>query len=309
MLTGIDAITYGVEDMALCRKFLSDWGLRKASSTKHSTRFETLDGTEVCLRPHDAKLLPPAMESGSTLREVVWGVKGKRNLDALIKQITGNPSFTEGKDGLVRITDPNGLSLSFRLTQRKSVTVTGAAMNTPGSPNRLDAPSPVYERAIPIHVGHVVLFVPDLAEAESFYTEMLGFQVSDRYPQHGTFLRCALRGGHHNLFLLKSPTGKSKLNHVAFTVRDIHEVFGGGLHISRQGWKTQLGPGRHPISSAYFWYVHSPCGGLAEYYADEDFLTEDWQPRRFERKSELFAEWAVSGGLDGNTRRQHKGAF
>ena len=93
---------------------------------------------------------------------------------------------------------------------------------------------------------------------------------------------------------------------MAYTVRDIHEVFGGGLHISRQGWKTQLGPGRHPISSAYFWYVHSPCGGLAEYYADEDFLTENWNPRSFERKPKLFAEWAVSGGLDGHSRRQHK---
>ena len=105
-------------------------------------------------------------------------------------------------------------------------------------------------------------------------------------------------------FLLKSPTGRPKLNHVAFTVRDIHEVFGGGLHISRQGWETQLGPGRHPISSAYFWYVNSPCGGLAEYYADEDYLTENWQPRNFERKPELFAEWAVIGGFDGITRRQ-----
>jgi len=33
-------------------------------------------------------------------------------------------------------------------------------------------------------------------------------------------------------------------------------------------------------------------------------LTENWQPRNFERKSELFAEWAVIGGLDGITRRQ-----
>ena len=45
---------------------------------------------------------------------------------------------------------------------------------------------------------------------------------------------------------------------------------------------------------------------LAEYYADEDFLTENWNPRSFERKPELFAEWAVSGGLDGHSRRQHK---
>ena len=52
MLTGIDAITYGVENLAQCRKFMDDWGLRKVSSNKHFARFETLDGTEVCLRPY-----------------------------------------------------------------------------------------------------------------------------------------------------------------------------------------------------------------------------------------------------------------
>ena len=45
------------------------------------------------------------------------------------------------------------------------------------------------------------------------------------------------------------------------------------------GWKTQIGPGRHPISSAYFWYVNCPAGGLAEYYADEDWCTEAWQAK------------------------------
>ena len=44
--------------------------------------------------------------------------------------------------------------------------------------------------------------------------------------------------------LLNRPSPKRGLNHVAFTVRDIHEVFGGGLHFSRCGWETQLGPGR-----------------------------------------------------------------
>ena len=136
-------------------------------------------------------------------------------------------------------------------------------MNTPGTPLRVDAPSPVYERAIPFNVGHVVLFVSDLAEAETFYTEVLGFHVSDRYPQYGTFLRCNPKGGHHNLFLLKSPTGQPKLNHVAYTVRDIHEVFGGGMFLNERGWKTAIGPGRHKVSSAYFWYFDNPCGGEA----------------------------------------------
>ncbi|MET5116780.1 glyoxalase, partial [Burkholderia pseudomallei] len=75
------------------------------------------------------------------------------------------------------------------------------------------------------------------------------------------------------------PTAKRGLNHVAFTVRDIHEGFGGGMHVSRCGWRTQLGPGRHPGSSAYFWYFRNPAGGLSEDYADEDMLTPAGQPR------------------------------
>jgi hypothetical protein len=128
--------------------------------------------------------------------------------------------------------------------------------------------------------------------------------MSDRYPGRGAFLRCAPHGGHHDLFLLALPNGKRGLNHVAFTVRDIHEVFGGGMHISRCGWDTQLGPGRHPVSSAYFWYFQNPAGALVEYYADEDQLTPEWQPRDFEPGPTVFAEWAIDGGIDGNTRRQ-----
>ena len=133
--------------------------------------------------------------------------------------------------------------------------------------------------------------------------QKLGFAVSDRYPGRGVFLRCAPEGGHHDLFLLQPPSPKRGLNHVAFTVRDIHEVFGGGLHISRCGWDTELGPGRHPISSAYFWYVKNPAGALAEYYTDEDQLDGRWEPREFQQAPEVFAEWAVVGGIDGQTRR------
>ena len=91
-------------------------------------------------------------------------------------------------------------------------------------------------------------------------------------------------------------------------MRDVHEVFGGGMHISRCGWETEIGPGRHPISSAYFWYVKNPAGGLAEYYADEDVVTAGWQAREFTPAPEIFAEWAVIGGIDGRTRRQKQPA-
>jgi catechol 2,3-dioxygenase-like lactoylglutathione lyase family enzyme len=148
-----------------------------------------------------------------------------------------------------------------------------------------------------------VVFANDFAAMRSFYTEKLGFAVSDEYPGHGVFMRCQKVGDHHNLFVLNRP-GKPGINHVAFTVTDIHEVIGGGIAMSKKGWKTEIGPGRHPISSAYFWYFENPLAAPLEYYADEDFCTEDWKPGTFERKPELFAEWAIAGGIDGTTRRQ-----
>lgn len=303
-LTGIDAITYGVEDLNDARRFLADWGLKKVRSSAQAAVFETLDGGQVTVRPTTAKALPPAIEPGPTLREVTWGVSGKRALDALVKRLRKSFEVNMRKDGSALLTDPMGMAVGLRVQQRRKVKAAGSPANTADRVQRIDKPARVYDRAEPVGIGHVVLNVPDLAEMEAFYTGHLGFQVSDRYPGRGVFLRCQKRGGHHNLFLLQLPTGKAGLNHVAFTVRDIHEVFGGGLHVSRAGWETQIGPGRHPISSAYFWYVKNPCGGLVEYYADEDYLTEKWRPRQFQPSPELFAEWAIDGGLDGVSRRQ-----
>ncbi len=93
--------------------------------------------------------------------------------------------------------------------------------------------------------------------------------------------------------MLKLPHRSSGLNHVAFTVRDIHEVIG-GLAMNRHQWSTFIGPG-HPISSAYFWYVNSPTGGAFEYYTNDDYLTDKWQPRELEHSLVSFTEWAVEG--------------
>lgn len=76
--------------------------------------------------------------------------------------------------------------------------------------------------------------------------------------------------------------------------------------MNRQKWSTFIGPGRHPISSAYFWYVNSPTGGAFEYYTNDDYLTEKWQPRELEHSLVSFTEWAVEGGIDHETRRQVK---
>lgn len=303
MIKGIDRITYGVEDMEACRRFLGDWGLSEVEAGADRALYETLDGCEVELRLKDDPTLPPAIEPGSTLREVVWGVEDAAALAAAAERMKSLPGH-DLRDGLPGCTDPVGLMVRVRVSRRRPVPVKGSPMNTIDQHPRVDEPSPVYERATPVKVGHVVLFTDRIDEHEAFYVDHLGFHASDRYPGRGVFLRCGPRGGHHDLFLLQLPKPKVGLNHIAFTVRDIHEVFGGGIHINRCGWPTEIGPGRHPISSAYFWYVKNPCGGLAEYYANEDWVTENWKPREFQPSPEMFAEWAVIGGIDGQTRRQ-----
>jgi catechol 2,3-dioxygenase-like lactoylglutathione lyase family enzyme len=297
-IEGIDRITYGVEDLAACRRFFLDWGLALVREEGDGLDFETLNGCEVFLRKPDDPSLPPAVEPGSTVRQVIWGVRSRADLKALRAA-----ADCREHDGLLTGLDPNGVGLGFRLSRKRPVDVVGTPANVWGHAARIDQPSPVYERAQPVEVGHVVFFTDALASTTRFY-EQLGFRLSDRYPGRGHFLRSAPRGGHHDLFLLQTPEARRGLNHVAFTVRDLHEVIGGGLHMARCGWETQIGPGRHPISSALFWYVKSPAGALCEYYADEDVLTENWRPRDVESKPENFAEWAIAGGLDGNTRRQ-----
>jgi catechol 2,3-dioxygenase-like lactoylglutathione lyase family enzyme len=305
-ILGIDRITYGASDLAACRRFFLDWGLRLVREDDAGLDFESLNGCEIQVRRADDAVLPPAFEAGPTLRQVIWGVESGADLARCRAVMATRPGFAE-TDGTLSCVDPTGMGVGLRVTRKRAVDVRGMPSNTWGNAARIDTPAPVYQKAEPVEVGHVVFFTDTLADTTAFY-EALGFVLSDRYPGRGHFLRCAPRGGHHDLFLLQTPEAKRGLNHVAFTVRDIHEVFGGGLHISRCGWETQLGPGRHPISSAYFWYFKNPAGGLIEYYADEDELTEAWSPRDFEPGPTVFAEWAVAGGLDGHTRRQKTGA-
>jgi catechol 2,3-dioxygenase-like lactoylglutathione lyase family enzyme len=317
-IAGIDAIVYSSngtnENWQAAQKFFNDWGLKELAISSEEQCFETMSGAQVIVRqPADARL-SPAMEQGATLREVVWAVESQSSLDLLHKSVSSRHEISansyENNSILQQFSllDPHGLKQTFRLSQQRDVQIQGSPSNPYGSPQRINSASPVYERAQPVEIGHVVLFTDRLNEAVAFY-ESLGFVMSDSYPGRGAFLRCSATAGHHDVFLLQLPPGadgKSKvgLNHIAFTVRDIHEVFGGGLAMSRAGWKTQLGPGRHPISSAYFWYFECPVGGLIEYNADEDHLTQDWQPREFTPGPTVFAEWAIDGGIDGHTRRQ-----
>jgi catechol 2,3-dioxygenase-like lactoylglutathione lyase family enzyme len=279
------------------RKLFSEWGLKKVKDAKSGLVFATEIGSEVVVRPDSAAGLPPKLSGGSEFREVVRGVASEKHLDALGEELARDRAVIADKDGTLHSTDDSGINVGFRVWRRgKEPARSTLPLNVPGARGRVDAPSPMYERARPFRMGHIVFAVPDVRAGEKFYVQRLGFHLSDRYAGGAAvFLRYAARADHHNLFLLKRPGGLTDLHHVAFEVHDIHEVFGGGMHFAQAGWQTAVGPGRHPISSAYFWYFDNPLGGTIEYFSNPDFVTESWKPSNF--RVNRFSEWHLMEGL------------
>jgi catechol 2,3-dioxygenase-like lactoylglutathione lyase family enzyme len=79
-------------------------------------------------------------------------------------------------------------------------------------------------------LGHIVLQVSDLERSTAFYTQVLGFKVSDVYPDEMmpggmVFLRC--NTDHHCLALVGAAAeqaGNKELHHFAFEVPTLAEV-------------------------------------------------------------------------------------
>lgn len=289
-ITGIDAVTFGVEDVAEATRFLEDWGVKRAGAGV----YRCANRAEVRIRPVDAPDLPQAFEEGSTLREILWGVDSQRALDAIRRELARDRELRADRDGTLHTVDDAGMAIAFRVTKRIKLKGKPLGFNTPGAPGRIDKPTTYYERATPQEISHVVIGVPDMKKVESFYMKRLGFRVSDRYAGRAVFLRAAPAGNHHHLFLLNAQDGHCHFNHIAFKVRDIHEVIGGGQFIVRRGWQSQSGPGRHYVSSACFWYFKSPLGGAAEYAADEDVVTAKWKPHTRQFTPEIYSEWTFN---------------
>ncbi len=95
-------------------------------------------------------------------------------------------------------------------------------------------------------IGHVVLNVQDVERSTQFYTQVLGFQISDVYPEEMVpggmvFLRC--NPDHHGIALVGStnaPAENVELNHIAFEVATLDEVLRARDHLRRHGVKIDF---------------------------------------------------------------------
>ncbi len=88
-------------------------------------------------------------------------------------------------------------------------------------------------------IGHVALYVSDVEASRRFYTDVLGFEVSDEMgeemvPGGAVFLRC--NPDHHGIALFRAkgpnPSGAG-LNHMAFEVPTLDDVFRARAHLRK----------------------------------------------------------------------------
>src|SRR2546429_4902959 len=127
-----------------------------------------------------------------------------------------------------------------------------------------------------------------LLPAPAFFTEGLGFKVSDRIKGVGAFMRCST--DHHNVLVLAAPV--SFLHHTSWQVDDVDDV-GRGAQAMLEGRPERhvWGLGRHYAGSNFFWYLKDPAGNFSEYYSDMDCIIDHqlWTPEDLEGARGLFA--------------------
>jgi catechol 2,3-dioxygenase-like lactoylglutathione lyase family enzyme len=145
-------------------------------------------------------------------------------------------------------------------------------------------------------IGHVVINVRDVTRSVQFYTQVLGFEVSDVYPDEMVpggmaFLRC--NPDHHGIALVGSASGQAEnteLNHIAFEVATLDEVVRARDHLARHGVTIDFA-GRRRAGCQIAVEFRDPDNHRLEIYWGIDQIGSDGSARPA-------AEWKGVGSLE-----------
>jgi catechol 2,3-dioxygenase-like lactoylglutathione lyase family enzyme len=265
------SVTIGVPDVEPVASYYEEFGLHPTDGRS----FSTVDGGDQLFLTKEPR---------RRLTELVVGVDHVDDLARVQRAVTDAGHRPELDERGLSVVEPlTGIRLTLRVAPRliqapRPVEV----MNRPGQPERSGERSSALTRSDgvrPRRLGHAVVTSPDYAATSTFFTDLIGFRVSDYIVGAGVFLRCST--DHHNLLVLGAQV--VYLHHTAWQVDDVDDVGRGAAamlegHPDRHVW----GLGRHHAGSNFFWYLRDPAGNYSEYFADLDFIPEDaeWVPSR-----------------------------
>ena len=133
-------------------------------------------------------------------------------------------------------------------------------------------------------IGHVVLKARDLPRSVAFYTDVLGFKVSDVYPESMmpggmVFMRC--NADHHGVALvggMSDEADNTELDHMAFEVATLDEVLRARDHLEMHGVKIDF-HGRRRAGCQVAVEFRDPDNHRLEIYWGLDQIGEPGQVR------------------------------
>ena len=283
-------VTIGVPNVAETAAFYDDFGLTRTvpaageSGRTDAVSFATLDGgdqLELVPVPDRRRLigLDVAVDNADDLDRITHN----------LQRLDLHPTRSETE---LSVVDP-GTDVRVRVAIGSRIIQTPFALpayNLPGNIGRDAARADAIERTgrvRPRKLGHVVIGSTDQPASERFFTEGIGFKVSDRVPGMAAFLRCST--DHHNVLVQAAPV--TMLHHTSWQVDDVDEVGRGATTmLDKDPQRHVWGLGRHHIGSNFFWYLKDPAGNFSEYYSDLDCIVDDqlWTPRDWEGARALY---------------------
>ncbi|MDP6709540.1 MAG: VOC family protein [Alphaproteobacteria bacterium] len=265
-------------DLDAQEAFLTHFGMVRAGRTETALYMRGTDGEH---HIHVTELGEPGF----------IGLAFNAASEADLERISGADGASEveaidepGGGKRVRLAEPNGYQIEVvwgidelpPLPLQRNIVNTGAERDRRvGELTRLQkGPSQVKR------LGHAVIMTPRHAETVAWFRRTLGMIGSDDVYAGAedniiaSFNRCD-RGAepvdHHTCMFLKSE--KTGLNHLAYEVRDMDDVFMGHEHLAGVGDYEQVwGLGRHVLGAQVFDYWLDPWGRLHEHWTDIDLL-------------------------------------
>lgn len=128
--------------------------------------------------------------------------------------------------------------------------------------------------------GHLCLDAPDVHAAHAWWSTRFNARVSDWIGDAACLMR--IDPVHHKLAVFQGD--EPGLCHMNFQVETLDDVFRSWHHLQEQGVEIEMGPGRHPQSTAVFLYFLGPEGFTYEYSFGVRRIEDDaaWVPRTFD---------------------------
>ena len=148
-------------------------------------------------------------------------------------------------------------------------------------------------------IGHVVLKVRDLERSVEFYTKVLGFKVSDAYPDsmipgRMVFMRC--NPDHHGIALVGGATREAEgaeMHHLAFEVATIDEVLRARDHLRQHDVPIEF-DGRRRAGAQVAVEFRDPDNHMLEIFWGLDQVGSDGRVRPPEEwREEMSIESAI----------------